>query len=103
MERHFLLPITIAAALHAGLLLGIPRHPAEIAAAVSKLRPPKMAEPPRMEITPPPPDPDTASASAPAGKVSEVPITLAEHPEVRPTSTFTFEKVQADPAAKVVV
>lgn len=82
MNRHFLVPATIAAAIHAGLLFGIGRTPPV----------PKALDKPITIITefflapePPPPDPSTATAGASAGMPRP---SLGEAPPVESPSPF---------------
>jgi protein TonB len=90
MERHFVIPITIAAALHAGLLFGIRRHPAAVPPMVTKIIrwiPPE----PMLLDPPPPPEPEETSPVLPKGSAGEPPPSLVESLTLPRPNDFPIE------------
>jgi protein TonB len=86
MERHFILPLTIAAALHAGLLFGFRRHAVELPPLVKNVIRWTPASPLAPE-PPPPPEPEEV-ATAPKSAVSDPPPSLVERPTVLSPTDF---------------
>jgi protein TonB len=89
MDRHFLLPATIAAAIHAGLLFGI--RPEKAAAVINALPTKLIAltsdKPPFEE---PPPEVEDKGEKA-ANSAPSAPPSLPEIPPANPTSTFEIK------------
>jgi protein TonB len=96
MERHFILPATIAAALHAGLLFGSHRTPAEVIRNHPGPTPPTLCGLTVDDFFPPPDETDQKDSSSASSASSERSVTLVEH-LVAPTSdAFVFEKVRTE-------
>jgi protein TonB len=98
MERHFILPATIAAALHAGLLFGIRSghdHDSTVAGPVQKI----IDTVQRFELIPTPPEPpeETVSGATAGGSSGEASVTLDEYVIAPPKDAFVFTKPQTEP------
>ncbi len=84
MERHFMVPVMIAVAVHGGLLLS-PRE--KVTAFVKPVEEP---ETPRVRISMPPPPPDETSIEMPRGTPNPAPA-LPEPPTTRSDVPFVIE------------
>ena len=102
MERHFVLPATIAAALHAGLLFGIrPGHDHDSSGAGPVQKIIDVVQ--RFDLIPTPPEPpeETVSGATAGGSSSKTSVTLDEHVLAPPTDAFVFTKVQTEPGNNI--
>ncbi len=88
MDRHFILPVTIAAAAHAGLLFGIPRGavPKDIKSPAVLL-----TEVTRFINEPEKPDPQPDVAAAKSGSPDNYRPTLEEPPSAASPKDFTIQ------------
>lgn len=102
MERHFILPATIAAALHAGLLFGIRSGHHDATGTTDKIREfVKVLTP--FEVPPEPPEETTENnASSPASGVStERSVSLKETVSAPTPDEFVFTKPRAEPGTSI--
>lgn len=97
MDRHFLIPVSIAAALHAGLLLG-PGAPAKPAATPEKPREyfDAFAFLTPLDLTPPDPAPDEPASAAAASSAAPSLPELTTHPALE---AFTIKVPESVPVA----
>ena len=87
MDRHFLVPATIAAALHAGLLFGI--RPSKTAAVASEPKPPVIDFVKKVvEFIVDSVPPEGADRSAPPRPADAAPPVLPELPAAQPVDAF---------------
>ncbi len=102
MERHFILPATLAAALHAGLLFGVHGSRAEIVRHNPPPKPPSGCELPLLDPFTPPEERSSKESAAPAqGIASEASVTLEERVTAPAAEDFVFQKVKAEPGTNI--
>ena len=98
MERHFILPATIAAALHAGLLFGFRTHTIVVPPSVAKIIRWQPVDQLAPEL-PPPREPDEEILTRPKGLDGEPPPSLVERPDSRERD-FPIEIPRHDPSPR---
>ncbi len=102
MERHFILPATIAAALHAGLLFGIRSHTDDLPPTIGKIIQRWPTEPLPPELTPPPEAHDEEPAAT-KGTAGDPPPMQPERPEPSRPTDFTFDPPQSERTVNIDV
>jgi len=101
MERHFIIPITIAAALHAGLLFGFHGNAADPVPGRVKTRPPHGPDLPPIELPPPELQLETDRSTRAESSASETPISLEDGPVPRRENDFPISLPRPDPATRI--
>lgn len=91
MDRHFLIPATIAAAIHGGLLFGIRPAKSELTSTTGKKPPIITVIELIRDFTLEPPPPEEIEKVATQGSPDNARPTLDELPPVNPTALFAIE------------
>ena len=100
MERHFVLPVTIAAAFHAAVLFGL--HPAHVSVVKDPVRTPTVSPstpPVEVELTSPVTESKPEDAVAPKGSSEKERPTA---PELPPSDSSNRVKIDMPPATHAV-